>query len=176
MVKTADNEFYVFGGHISFMGMRSSDIRCNELWKFNIDEESWDLVSTGTPQFQQSALTNLGSTIMKQPTTTSRQASLASLAEGVDKEAEDGTVPCRRSGQCMTYYPPTEKLIIFGGRGSKRADSDMNDLWSFDIKSRTWSKLTGVQGLGHTVERTTLRDVVKMTAIIGKMKPSSPSR
>ena len=48
----------------------------------------------------------------------------------------------------MIYYPPDKKLIIFGGRGSKRADSDMNDLWSFDSRTKFWTKLSAVQGLG----------------------------
>jgi len=52
MVKTSENEFYVFGGHISFLGMRCNDLRCNEMWKFNIEEETWELVSTGTPNIQ----------------------------------------------------------------------------------------------------------------------------
>ena len=49
MVITNENEFYVFGGYISFLGMRCNDLRCNEMWKFNIEEETWELVSTGTP-------------------------------------------------------------------------------------------------------------------------------
>jgi len=70
----------------------------------------------------------------------------------------------------MIFYPPDKKLVIFGGRGSKRADSDMNDLWSFDIRTKFWTKLSAIQGLGHTVEKTTMKDVLKMTSIIGKMK------
>jgi len=43
-----DNEFYVFGGYLSSPGMRCNDSRCNEMWKFNIEEEVWTLVSRGT--------------------------------------------------------------------------------------------------------------------------------
>ena len=43
------NEFYVFGGLVSSPGMRSDDTRCNEMWKFNIEEEVWTLESAGTP-------------------------------------------------------------------------------------------------------------------------------
>jgi len=75
---------------------------------------------------------------------------------------EDESMPCGRSGQGMVHYPADDKLVVFGGRNNKSADIDMNDLWSYDMKSKFWQRLSGIYLQSSSVlsiEKTSLKHV-----------------
>ena len=40
----------------------------------------------------------------------------------------------------MIYVPHENVLLVFGGRRSKNADGDLNDLWEFDIERHEWNE------------------------------------
>ena len=100
--------------------MRCNDTRCNELWKFNVEEEMWALETTGAPSVGPDA-----NEALKVPT----------------EKTTDEAMPCPRSGHSMVNYAEDHKIVIFGGRSSKNADSDMNDLWAYDVRTKFWQKL-----------------------------------
>ena len=50
-----DRAFYVFGGILQDSG---NDVRCNEMWRFDLTEEIWQLESAGAVFMQSSVLTN----------------------------------------------------------------------------------------------------------------------
>lgn len=59
------------------------------------------------------------------------------------KASEGSTVrpyPLERSGHGMIYVPHENVLLVFGGRRSKNADGDLNDLWEFDIERNEWNE------------------------------------
>ena len=117
-----DNEFYVFGGLLSQPGMRCNDTRCNELWSFNVEVGIWSLETTGAPSVLQ-------------------DAGFESTSKVPTEKTTEEAMPCPRSGQSMVNYAEDHKIVIFGGRSSKSADSDMNDLWAYDVRTKFWQKL-----------------------------------
>jgi hypothetical protein len=58
------------------------------------------------------------------------------------KETPDGASPPFRMGGAITYDRSAQKLLLFGGRvfGSPN-DTDLNDLWEYDLGSATWTEL-----------------------------------
>ena len=82
-------------------------------------------------------------------------------------------MPKGRSGQSMTYYPEGHKILIFGGRSSKSADSDMNDLWSFDIRTKFWQRINENERVSDKGEKTSLKNVLTMVSVLSRMKPQS---
>ena len=50
-------------------------------------------------------------------------------------------IPCPRSGHAMVYNESNHSLVVFGGRRSKNADGDMNDLWEFNIETNSWMRI-----------------------------------
>ena len=68
-------------------------------------------------------------------------------SENVDEESgpcmpdDECCVPCPRSGHAMVYNESNHSLIVFGGRKSKNADGDMNDLWEFNIETNGWMRI-----------------------------------
>lgn len=53
--------------------------------------------------------------------------------------ATTGTAPTPRNNASLTYDPVAHRLVVFGGRSSA---GDLNDLWSLDLATTTWTQLT----------------------------------
>ena len=51
---------------------------------------------------------------------------------------QQGHVPCARDGHSFVYIPSEDKYFLFGG--SSDDDKELNDLFSFDFHTRTWSQ------------------------------------
>lgn len=119
MIKTAnEEEIYVFGGLVSDVGKR-----CNQLWKYSVQDEKWELVEVpGTVKHNADNLFTIES-----------KHSQESLTKN-----DSTVIPAPRSGFGMTYDEDFNSIIIFGGRTSKKAYGDNNDLWEFSIESSTW--------------------------------------
>jgi len=64
-----------------------------------------------------------------------------SKAPNQSRDADECLVPCPRSGHAMVYNEANHSLVIFGGRKSKNADGDMNDLWEFNIEESLWLRV-----------------------------------
>ncbi|MDI6803002.1 MAG: kelch repeat-containing protein [Bacteroidota bacterium] len=56
-----------------------------------------------------------------------------------------GTLPYPRVFPTAIYFPPTDKMIIFGGWSHVPFNS-LNDSWSFDLASNTWTQLSTTGG------------------------------
>ena len=70
-----------------------------------------------------------------------------------------GTGPSARGGHAMVYEPATGKVLLFGGKDDSGV---LNDTWTFDVATTTWTRLEPANGsptarYGHamTVEDTT---------------------
>ena len=84
--------------------------RCNQLWKFDVITKKWSLESDERKDNKNSE-------------------------SKYSNEILD-IYPVGRSGHGMEYIPHEKTIIIFGGRKSKSADGDLNDLWEFDLEQK----------------------------------------
>lgn len=62
-----------------------------------------------------------------------------------------GDVPPPRSNSSSIYDPLGHRMIVFGGRAS---GGDLNDVWAFDLSSRSWSEITPSAGDAPPPRRT----------------------
>eukprot|EP00048_Salpingoeca_helianthica_P014445 m.221735 g.221735 ORF g.221735 m.221735 type:complete len:511 (+) comp15874_c0_seq1:1258-2790(+) len=53
--------------------------------------------------------------------------------------AQKGQIPCARDSHAFVYIPSEEKYYLFGG--SSDEDKELNDLFSYDPRTHTWSQL-----------------------------------
>lgn len=80
------------------------------MWKFNIATEKWSLETDNPDPIN---------------------------SESKYSSAND-LYPVKRSGHGMIHIPDDNIILIFGGRKSKNADGDLNDLWEYDIDRNEW--------------------------------------
>ncbi|MCG8608335.1 T9SS type A sorting domain-containing protein [bacterium] len=62
------------------------------------------------------------------------------------------SVPRPRTNATAIYDTQSHRMILFGGRTQGR--EDLNDIWAFELASRTWTELIPVQGSEPAPRRT----------------------
>jgi hypothetical protein len=68
--------------------------------------------------------------------------------------ASSGTAPAPRTAAALTYDRARQRLLLYGGRGAD--NTLLNDVWSFDLRTATWSAIStgcGSQGCPPPGER-----------------------
>lgn len=71
----------------------------------------------------------------------------------------------------MQFIPHENTILIFGGRKSKNADADMNDLWEYDIERKEWHESNKGQDQDkgpHAIM--TIKNVLQMTDVTKAFK------
>ena len=77
-----------------------------------------------------------------------------------------GTTPSARGGHAMVYEPATGKVLLFGGKDDSGV---LNDTWTFDVATTTWTRLEPANGsptarYGHAM---TVEDATGKVLVFG---------
>jgi len=109
---SSTQEFWVFGG----FGPGNSYY--NDLWKYQVNGNSWNFVSGGKNQRGNN---------------------------GVKEQATATNIPGSRSGAAGFYDSTNQEFWMFGGYGYGRTSSKgfLNDLWRYRVSDNTWTWISG---------------------------------
>ena len=70
----------------------------------------------------------------------------------------------------MAYDKHAHAIIVFGGRGSKKAYGDMNDMWEFNIEEQFWKLVKSEQSVKDPTQALTLKSIMQMSSVVTTFK------
>ncbi len=126
----------------------------NDVWAFDLDKETWTQLKASAiapdaprPRYGQSAiLDGKGRVIVShgfsdQGRFDDTWAFELATAKWVNLTPPSGPKPLKRCLHELVYDAAMERMILFGGCSSGFGPCPQGDLWSFDLKTNSWTEL-----------------------------------
>ena len=175
---TINKSIYMFGGE-------DSGVKFNDLWKYDLDTQNWELVLGfgSIPEARsRHACDSEGDIIIVwggrgefgELNDLHKYNSLAKVWTKIEKANEES--PTSRSGACIAVSLPF--LFVFGGYSSS---GYLNDLWLFEAGVNTYTKLETIDSIEPSgvykpvCEVQKIRNNLKFTVMFGTGKDLVPS-